>query len=74
MKCPVTYDEIADYIREYYGYTVQTCIIARVLRDIGFEVRDSWNSGTAINPKEPDVRDRKAIKEAIDTLSKVYVP
>ena len=48
MKCPVTYDEIADYIREHYGYTVQTCIIARVLRDIGFEVRDSWNSGTAI--------------------------
>ena len=74
MKCPVTYDEIADYIREHYGYTVQTCIIARVLRDIGFEVRDSWHSGTARKPKLPTDRDRQAIKEAINALSKVYVP
>lgn len=34
MRCSLTYEEIKDYIREHYGYTVQPCAIARVLRDL----------------------------------------
>lgn len=70
MKCPLTYEEIKDYIREDYGYTVQTCAIARVLRELGYEVRVSWNSGTTKKQKLPTDRDRQAIKEAINALSK----
>ena len=70
MKCPVTYKQIIQYIKDHYGYTVQPCVIARVLRELGYEVRDSWHSGTAKNPKLPTDRDRKSIKEAINELSK----
>lgn len=68
MKCSLTYEEIKDYIREHYD-TVQPCAIARVLRELGYEVRDSWHSGTAKKPKLPTDRDRKSIKEAINELS-----
>lgn len=68
MKCPLTYEEIKDYIREHYD-TVQPCATARVLRELGYEVRDSWHSGTAKKPKLPTDRDRKSIKEAINVLS-----
>lgn len=70
MKCAVTYKQIIKYIKEHFGYTVQRCVIARVLRELGYEVRDSWHSGTVKNPKLPTNRDREAIKEAIDNLSK----
>ena len=69
MRCPITYDQIIQYVKEHYGYTVQHCIIARILRELGYEVRDSWHSGTAKNPKFPTDRDRKAIKEVIEELS-----
>lgn len=68
MRCSLTYEEIKDYIREHYGYTVQPCAIARVLRELGYEVRDSWHSGTAKKPKLSTEKDRKPIKEAINEL------
>lgn len=68
MKCPITYKQLIQYVKEHYGYTVQTCVIARVLRELGYEVRDSWHSGTAKNPKLPTDKDRKSIKKAINEL------
>lgn len=69
MKCKIKYKQIIDYVREHYGYSVQTCVIASVLRELGFETRRAWNSCTARNPKIPTERDRLVIKEAIDSLS-----
>ena len=68
MKCPVTYKQIIKYVKEHYSYTVQTCIIASVLQELGYSLRRAWNSGTAEKPKKPTDRDRKAIKEAVDKL------
>lgn len=70
MKCPVTYKQIIQYVKEHYGYTVQTCVIAAVLKELGYSVCKAWNSGTAKKRKEPNERDRKAIKEAIEKLSR----
>ena len=69
MKCPATYKQIIEYVKQQYGYTVQTCVIAAVLKELKYDVRNAWNSGTAINSKKPTDRDRKAIKEAINKLS-----
>lgn len=70
MKCPVTYKQIIQYVKEHYGYTVQSCVIAAVLKELGYSVCKAWNSGTAKKPKLPTDRDRQAIKEAINELSK----
>lgn len=69
MKCKIKYKQIIDYVKEHYEYSVQTCVIASVLCELGFETRKVWNSCTAQNPKMPMERDRIAIKEAIDRLS-----
>ena len=70
MKCPVTYKQIIQYVKEHYGYAVQTCAIAAVLKELGYSIRKAWNSGMAKKRKEPNERDRKAIKEAINALNK----
>ena len=68
MKCPVTYKQIIEYVKQQYGYIVQTCVIATVLKELKYDVSNAWNSGTASNPKKPTDRDRKAIEEAINEL------
>ena len=69
MKCSVTYKQIVEYVKQHYGYTVQTCVIAAVLKELNYDVRQVWNSGTSNNPKIPSDKDHKAIEEAIDILS-----
>ena len=70
MRRGFTYKEIIDYVKTHYNYTVQTCIIAAVLREFGYEVGKVANSGTAKEPKVPTDRDCKAIREAIDFIEK----
>lgn len=69
MKCPVTYKQIIEYVKRQYGYTIQTCVIASVLKELKYDTCNAWNSGTSNNPKNPTDRDRKAIEEAINNLS-----
>jgi len=38
-----TYDQIINYVRENYGYTVSTCWIADIKEQHGLTVRRSWN-------------------------------
>ena len=68
MEAKFTYEQIKEYVREHYNYTVQTCVIARVKREMGYDMRNAPNSGTSKNPKMPTERDRKAIREAIEYL------
>lgn len=70
MKCPVTYKKIIVYIKQHYEYAIQTCVIAAVLKELGYDVHSAWNSGRSKNPKIPTEKDRKAIKTAIDNLTK----
>ena len=70
MRCSVKYKQIIAYVKQHDHYPVQTCVIAAVLKELGYEVRAAWNSGKSKNPKTPTDRDRKAIKAAIDNLSK----
>ena len=69
MKRGFTYQQIIDYVKKHYHYAVQTCVIAAVLRELGYDMRRVPNSGTAQNPKMPTDRDRKAIKKAIECLT-----
>lgn len=69
MRCPIKYKQVIGYVKMHYGYSIQTCVISKVLRELGYEVRTAWNSGTGKKSKEPNVRDRKSIKEAINELS-----
>ena len=66
-----TYRQIQEYVKEHYDYIVQTCIIAAVLRELGYDVGTSPNRLEHTNkPKIPTDRDRKAIREAIEYLTK----
>ena len=38
-----TYNQIINYVRENYGYTVRTCWIADIKAQHGLTVRRSWN-------------------------------
>lgn len=70
MKCPYTYKQIAAYVKKNNGYAIHTCVIACVLRELGYDVGRAHNSGTSKKPKKPTERDLKAIREAITDLNK----
>ena len=38
-----TYDEISNWVKERYGYTIKTCWIADVKEQCGLPVREAWN-------------------------------
>lgn len=69
MKRGFTYKQVIEYVREHYNYTVQTCIIAMILREMGYDVRRAPNSGTAANPKAPTDRDRESVPDAVHFLT-----
>ena len=69
MKCPVTYRQIIEYVKQHYGYSVQTCVIAAVLKELGYDIGAAWNTGKAKKPKAPVERDRVAIRNAVNELS-----
>ncbi len=36
-------NQIIQNIKEHYGYTAQSYVIAKVLRELSYEVRVSWH-------------------------------
>lgn len=70
MRCSVTYKQIIDYVKQHDDYAIQTCVIAAILKELGYETRTAWNSGKSKNPKNPTDRDRNAVKSAIVNLTK----
>lgn len=64
MNCPVTYKQTVPYVKENYGQTIHTYVIATVLRALEYEVRKLPDSDLAKNPQKPTNRAGKAIYEA----------
>ena len=70
MRRKFTYQEVIDYVREHYGFTVHTCAIAFMLREMGYQV----DSRTDCPKHTPTDKERSAIPEAIEvTLAGISI-
>ena len=62
-----TYSQIADYVKEHYGFNVSSLYISQVKRKNGLEVNDSYNKPKKGNSRVPVCPKEKseAITEAL---------
>jgi hypothetical protein len=66
IETMATYNEIADWVKEAYGFTVKTCWIGHVKKDHGFKMRLAPNrksSEKRVHPCPPGEK-RLAIENA----------
>ena len=62
-----TYDEIRDWVQEYYGFHVTNLNIAQVKRKHGFDLRENFNKPKSSESRQPGCPEKKvrAIEEAL---------